>query len=226
MADAFTEPEWATIRGHLAAQPARYGLPERRAGSVVLASFNIRKLGDPANKSDGAFDLLARFVARCDLVSVQEILADLRGAERLRAEVSALAGVEYELLCSDTTGGVLGGRGMEERLGFLFRPDRIVRGPVAGDISFDRSAVFERLYDNREDFLTSTIEFERRLREHLEAEIEKLGWSSGRARGRSRAASAGRASTRRTSSRSSARPSWRPSRCPACRMPSPTGSRR
>ena len=133
MADAFDEQQWLTIRQRLAAEPARYGLPERRAGSVVLASFNIRKLGNPAAKSDGAFDLLARFVARCDLVAVQEILADLGAVRRLQAEASTLAGAPYELLCSDTTGGVLGGRGMEERLGFLFRPDRIVRGQVAGD---------------------------------------------------------------------------------------------
>lgn len=176
MADGFTEQEWRAIGQRLDAEPARYGLPERRAGSVVLSSFNIRKLGDPETKSDGAFDLLARFVARCDLIAVQEILTDLRGVERLRAEVSALAGAPYDLLCSDTTGGVLGGRGMEERLGFLYRPDRIARGSVAGDISFDRSAVFERLYDNREDFLTSTIDFERKLRAHLEAEIRQLEW--------------------------------------------------
>jgi Endonuclease/Exonuclease/phosphatase family len=180
MADAFTQQDWQTIRGRLAADPARYGLPERRAGSVVLASFNIRKLGDPDNKSDGAFDLLARFVAQCDIVAVQEILADLRGVQRLQSEAAALAGAPFDLLCSDTTGGVLGGRGMEERLGFLFRPDRVVRGPIAGDISFDRTAVFQRLYDHREDFLVATIGFERSLRTHLEAEIEKLQWQLGR----------------------------------------------
>ena len=179
MAEPFTEAEWTAIRAQLAADPARYGLPERRAGSVVLASFNVRKLGSARGRSDGAFDLLARFVAQCDLVAVQEVLADLGGVERLRAEVSALAGAPYELLCSDTTGGVLGGQGMEERLGFLYRPDRLRRGPIAGDISSDRTAVFDTLYEHGADFLAATIEFDRRMRAHLESEIQKLKWEAG-----------------------------------------------
>jgi hypothetical protein len=39
--------------------------------------------------------------------------------------------------------------------------------------------VFKRVYDNREDFLTSTISFERRLREHLEAELARMEWQLG-----------------------------------------------
>ena len=48
MAAPFTPAGWALIRDRLAENELRYGLPQRRAGSVVLASFNIRKCGDGA----------------------------------------------------------------------------------------------------------------------------------------------------------------------------------
>ena len=55
MAAPFTPAGWALIRDRLAENELRYGLPQRRAGSVVLASFNIRKCGD--NAGTGLADL-------------------------------------------------------------------------------------------------------------------------------------------------------------------------
>ena len=45
MASEFSKAEWGRIRKELAADPERYGLPKRVYGTVVVASFNIRKLG-------------------------------------------------------------------------------------------------------------------------------------------------------------------------------------
>ncbi len=81
---------------------------------------------------------------------------------------------------SDVTGGGTGGQGMEERLAFLYRPDRFIRGPVVGDITYDRSSVYRKVYRNlyrhRGDFLPATVEFENDAQAHLQAEVEKLKW--------------------------------------------------
>lgn len=175
MAEAFSPDEWTKIRDRLAADEARFGLPRRRDGSIVLASFNIRKCGDPAKRSAGALDLMAAFIRRCDLVAVQEVMSDLSMIEELRDRAAA-DGAPWELLVSDVTGGVTGGRGMEERLAYLYRPDRLIRGPVVGDITYDRSSVLGNLYRHRGDFLSATVEFEDDYQAHLRAKVEKLTW--------------------------------------------------
>lgn len=175
MADDFTPDEWELIRDRLAGHEARYGLPHRREGSVVLASFNIRKCGNPAKRSPGALDLMAAFIRRCDLVAVQEVMSDLSMIEELRRRAS-IGGPAWELLVSDVTGGVTSGRGMEERLAFLYRPDRFVRGPVVGDISYDRSAVLGKLYRHRAEFMTAMADYADDQHAHLDAEIAKLEW--------------------------------------------------
>ena len=113
MAEDFSPDEWEKIRARLAADEARYGLPQRRDGSVVLASFNIRKCGNPAKRSPGALELMTDFIRRCDLVAVQEVMSDLSMIEELRRRAAA-DGSAWELLVSDVTGGVTGGRGMED----------------------------------------------------------------------------------------------------------------
>ena len=184
MAKKFTSAQWAKIDARLAANPARYGWPERRQKSVVLSAFNIRKCGDPKKRSAGALRLLSNFIAQCDLVAVQEVQDNLDMLMRLTEMASATAGAPFEVIVSDVTGGVVGGGGMTERLAFVFRPDRITRGPVAGDISYDRSAVFGALYENREDFLAATIGYERKLRLHLESKVARLDHDLKTAKGR------------------------------------------
>ena len=45
MSSRFDEEQWSKIRATLDKDPTLYGIPQREYGSVVLASFNIRKLG-------------------------------------------------------------------------------------------------------------------------------------------------------------------------------------
>ena len=51
MAKQFTSAEWRSIRARLESDPERYGLPKREYGSVLLGSFNIRKLGSSRSRS-------------------------------------------------------------------------------------------------------------------------------------------------------------------------------
>lgn len=186
MPKTFITDEWATINARLAAHPDRYGWPERREGSVVLAGFNIRKCGNPEKRTPGALDLLARFIAQCDLVAVQEVMDDLEMLMTLKDMAGEIAGHPFEVIVSDVTGGVMGGGGMTERLAFVFRPDRIIRGPVAGDISIDRTAVLLKLYRNREDFLVSTLTFERGWWTWYDAKIAQLKWDLAKAAGKAK----------------------------------------
>ncbi|MEM6664043.1 MAG: endonuclease/exonuclease/phosphatase family protein, partial [Pseudomonadota bacterium] len=162
MSEEFTKAEWKRINAALDADPERYGLPERRSRSVVLASFNIRKLGNPEKKTNGAFDFLARFCAQCDLIAVQEVLEDMSALERLRGETSAKAGAEFRILVSDITGGRDGATGSTvERLAFLYREGRVVPTGIASDISFDRSYIYKTLWDNRKELLGTFKSYEK-----------------------------------------------------------------
>ena len=42
----FTVAEWKRIEDELTANRDRYGFPQREYGSVLLGSFNVRKLGE------------------------------------------------------------------------------------------------------------------------------------------------------------------------------------
>ena len=87
MAGRFSKAQWDSIEAELAANTARYGMPEGpREESMLFASFNIRKLGSTRNRQrELAF--MARFCARCDLVAIQEVQDDLEGLLRLKALV-------------------------------------------------------------------------------------------------------------------------------------------
>ena len=151
MAEPFTENEWAQINEHLDINPAQYGLPERRDGSVVLLSWNIRKFGafeegGTPKKSAGAFALIERVCALADLVAIQEVQRDTGSLYELRNRLR-LTGAPWEVVISDVTGMAPGYDGMAERHAILFRSDRVKRGDLASDLSFDRSAVLENSND-------------------------------------------------------------------------------
>ncbi len=148
MAKAFTEAEWREIHRRFDGAAGDYGLPERRAGSVVLGSFNIRKLGAVKNKSGGAWDFLANICAPFDLLAVQEVQDDLSGLRALKARL----GDKYGMVVSDVTGNLPGSKGSPERLAFLFRWDIVERTELASDITYDRDAVVGALIDHWQAF--------------------------------------------------------------------------
>lgn len=144
----FSEAEWGAINAYLTGMGEQFGLPEVREDSVVLASFNIRKLGKIKNRSKQGWEFLRNFCSRCDLIAVQEVLDDLEGLSYLKG----LLGQDYGMAASDITGRTPGGEGMAERLAFLFRWKTIERTEIASDISYDRSAVIDTLYEKRKNF--------------------------------------------------------------------------
>lgn len=149
----FTPNQWKRIASELDTNESGYGLPERRSGSLVLSSFNIRKFGSLRSKgkikrSSGSWDLLQRYCERCDFIAIQEVLDHVSSLMHLKERL----GAKYEVIVSDTAGGVPGRRGSRERLAFIFRRDRIRHTGLASDISFERSAIIDTLYENKDDF--------------------------------------------------------------------------
>ena len=111
VAGQFTEQEWATIENHLAQSgDTAFGLPAREGGTVLLATWNIRKFGSlldrhgQSNRSAGAQRLIERFCARCDFLAIQEVQDDLASVRHLRDRLNALRpGADYRVVASDLT---------------------------------------------------------------------------------------------------------------------------
>ena len=136
----FTSSQWQKIDHKLRNNPARFGMPIRRSGSVIIGSFNALKLGKSTNTSK-RWDFLKRFASRCDLLAVQEVMDELSGIRRLHQSL----GSNFKLVVSDTTGAFPGSRGLRERLAFLYRPSRIELKELVADITYDRSAITKSL---------------------------------------------------------------------------------
>lgn len=143
MADKeFTSSQWADINKELDGNMEKYGLPTPNDKSILLASFNIRKLGQEDKRDDLTWAFLARVCRHFDLIAVQEIQDDLSGLQRLKHEM----GDDYGLVITDTTGAVPGSAaGMIERLGIIFNWKKVQRTEIASDIAYDRAEVIEAL---------------------------------------------------------------------------------
>lgn len=169
-AKQFTSGEWKKIKGKLDEDPEKFGLPVREYGSVVLGSFNIRKLGSSRGRNQDTWEFLAHVCRHFDLLAVQEIMDDLSGLRRLMS----LLGPEFGLIISDTTGAFPGKRGLAERLGFIYNWRIVERTEVATDITYDRTEVLKTLALNR-DSIKPVLQ---RLGEYIE-ELKK--WQDGEA---------------------------------------------
>ncbi len=168
MAKQFTATEWDAIRAKLRADPKRYGLPQREYGSVLLGSFNIRKMGKTRNRSVDTWEFLAETCRSFDLVAVQEILDDLSGLQRLMS----LLGPEFSLVVSDMTGVFPGERGVGERLGFIYRWNVVERMEVASDVTYDRSKVIDSIAGAYQEFTEDMGPYAQSLQDY-EAGIRK-----------------------------------------------------
>jgi len=148
MAAHFTPGDWQKINARFNQASGLFGLPERRRDSVVVGSFNIRKLGAVSKRTPQSWEFLRDILARFDLIAVQEIMDDLSGFEHLLA----LLGGDYGMVVSDVTGAKPGTPGNSERLGYLFNRKRVQRTALASDLTFDRSEIGANLYTNRSEF--------------------------------------------------------------------------
>lgn len=142
----FSTSEWNKIESLADTKAEKFGLPKRRNKSVVLATFNIRKLGKKKKRSSQAWKFLVRACSRFDLLAIQEVMDDLEGLRHLRKE---LGGDKIGLVVSDMTGVLPGETGNAERLAFLYRRSRIQRTELASDITYDRTKVVRTSFENR-----------------------------------------------------------------------------
>jgi endonuclease/exonuclease/phosphatase family metal-dependent hydrolase len=148
MAKKFSEAQWKKINGLFASSGEKFGLPERRYASIVLGTFNIRKLGKITNKSKGSWDFLTKVCERFDILAVQEVMDRLSGVMHLKDKL----GLDYKILVSDVTGVYPGDSGNPERLAFLFDSSRVTHTELSSDITYDRSKIINTLYNNRKAF--------------------------------------------------------------------------
>lgn len=159
-AKQFTPAEWKKINVTLKEDPVKYGLPERIYGSVVLGSFNIRKLGSVRKRSPETWQFLSETCRHFDLLAIQEIQDDLSGLRRLME----LLGPDFGLIISDVTGAFPGGKGLAERFGFIYNRRLVERTEIATDITYDRTEVIKTLADNGDEIFNVMKRQERYLK--------------------------------------------------------------
>ena len=145
MPQHFTPAEWQKINAEFNTSADTYGLPTRRSDSVIIGSFNIRKLGDINKRTDESWQLFKNTLERFDLIAIQEVMENSEGLYHLKE----LLGEHYKIAISDSTGAAPGRRGNGELLAFLYNSKRIEQTEVASDLSFDRTYIHNRLFDHR-----------------------------------------------------------------------------
>jgi endonuclease/exonuclease/phosphatase family metal-dependent hydrolase len=154
MSAHFSQSEWQKITqlfDKISNDPQlaeSFGLPEQRDGSVVIGSFNIRKLGGVGKRTPESWAFLTKIIKCFDLMAVQEVMDDLSGLEHL----TTLAGTDYKSAFSDTTGAKPGRRGNPERLGFIYNNKKVTQTQLASEITTDRTEIINILYQNRNAF--------------------------------------------------------------------------
>jgi hypothetical protein len=163
-AKTFSKSEWKKIRKRLDADPAKYGLPDRVYGSVLLASFNIRKPGSASKRNKDTWKFLADVCRRFDLLAVQEIMDDLSGLRKLQE----LMGPEFSLIVSDKTGAFPGEPGVGERLGYIFNRLIVRRTEIATDISYDRPKVLNTICRYIDEIHEAMAPHSRKLNDYLD----------------------------------------------------------
>ncbi|MEM9098675.1 MAG: hypothetical protein AAGC79_09120 [Pseudomonadota bacterium] len=193
MAKHFDESEWAKIDTLLAESSteaaratakaenklAAFGLPERRADSLLMATWNIRKFGKADGHTEKAREFYAHFACRCDLIAIQEIMDDMFSLRDLRDRMQELVpSADYRILCSDVTGKGLDGYGLGERLAFIFDQNRIRHTEIASDISFDRRDVVQNV-NNALDELRNSVRAETGPGTFLDQAVDFFNWATG-----------------------------------------------
>ncbi len=175
MAAEFTAAEWIKVRETLDDDPERYGLPKRVYGTVVLASFNIRKLGklkvgkSTSGRDEPTMRFLADVCRNFDLIAVQEIMRDMAAVRRLKE----LMGPEFGLVVSDIVGTFPGEAGNEERLGYIYNRSLVERTELISEVTTSRTKVIKTIARNHRELfeLMETSAAARRLRKYLDVEL-------------------------------------------------------
>ena len=156
----FSKSQWDKIIALAKKSPGKFGFPARRGGSVVIGTFNIRKLGELKKRSADSWKFLELMCKRFDLLAVQEVMDETEGVQHLKERM----GRDTGLVISDVTGVFPGARGNAERLAFLFNKKRVSHTELASDITFDRSEIVRNLFENRKDYRKTWNKYEKDLK--------------------------------------------------------------
>lgn len=104
-------------------------VPEKRADSLLLATWNIRELGGSkyGPRTDEALYCIAETISRFDLVAIQEVRADLKAMQR----ILRLLGKDWDYIYTDVS-YAKGGNG--ERLAFVWDRSKVNFTGLAGEL--------------------------------------------------------------------------------------------
>ena len=111
------------LRRYRDEEPGR-AIPKRRAGRLVLATWNVANLG-VQERRQADYALIAEVVSWFDLVALQEVNEDLAGLQGLRAELPK----RYRALYSDAGGN-------HERMTFVYDATKLEVLEEVGEVAF------------------------------------------------------------------------------------------
>ena len=103
--------------------------PRTVEDTLLLATWNLREFDSPkyGERTAESFFYIAEIISRFDLVAVQEVRADLRALDRLKA----ILGPWWKSIATDVTEGTAGNG---ERMAFLYDTRKVAFACVAGEI--------------------------------------------------------------------------------------------
>ena len=159
MSNTFSKSEWIKINDELDQNHFSYGFPPRDPRSVIIGTFNIRKLGQRDNRTEEEWDFLAKICERFDLLAVQEIMDNMEGIKYLMSKLDE----KYSLVISDATGVFPGESGNAERLGYLYNTEVVQRSEVVSDVTYDRSKLISTLYEKLDDINASFESYKKEM---------------------------------------------------------------
>ena len=159
---ALTKSEWDKINAELAQNPSAYGFPERDDQSLLIGSFNIRKLGTLDNRNEHEWEFLTNICSQFDLLAVQEVMDKLDGIKHLKQQLHT-KNPKFRMLLSDATGTFPGESGLSERLCFLYNLEHVRRDEVVSDITYDRSKLMATLYENMDDLNAAFEDYKKKM---------------------------------------------------------------
>ena len=101
-------------------------IPQKtEANTMLLATWNIREFGN--NRTLESCYYIAEILSRFDMIAVQEVLADLKGLEK----VLSLMDPRYSYIVTDSTDGSAGGG---ERMAFIYDTAKVKFKNMAGEL--------------------------------------------------------------------------------------------
>ncbi len=136
--------EWQEVFAHAGEHAPRFGYPQKQGDSLLLGSFNIRKLDRVDRRTPAAWLFLAKVIHAFDLFAIQEVLSDLDGLRHLED----LLGPAFELTFSPPSGPIE----FRERVAFFHNRQTVTRTELTGNILLDSRSQKELLYQHWQQF--------------------------------------------------------------------------